>query len=589
MTRRSPSARTGRRSPHLVARLVRLSAITIGLAGLASLTLTRPAHAWDPSTTHQGMLEAGVTRSALHLRWMDASELERGLFSDLRVDPKLLDEAELRLLQLTLRDTHADVGAEPLGGPGACPPAEAPPSTQLFCVDKDVWEQSALGWMRLGMIAEVTPEARLVHHFLDRAKPDATTWEDPELSGLALRRRQITNGEPLAGVLTGTNFDGKAQSALGWLADSEDLLAPTKLYQHLELASTAPTQAERDHHLALALLGIGALLHVVQDLGVPAHARGDGAAFFAKLSAAAGDRGLPLQEFVRVEYGRSDLPGVPTGIPTTAPTGVPLSETLLGHLFGDDSPEAEAQLSPSGVEMGLATLARERFFSESTLPDPRYLEVDQSAAEAAKTLLGDDTGLAAAELEGAQLAPWPAERGYLISSTGRALAAFDTDFEGRIQLYLDETVYREQASTLIPAAVEVTRSLLDLLWPAWPDMRTEGTSAVHIEAPASWASAELLVLVEDERGTRREHDRSPLVIGESNEVALPELGEHERVVLVLLAKRVAGPPIVIEQVLGAKAVERANAPRPTSTTRGPNNEEPGPLGPPPAPIEPQVI
>ena len=62
----------------------RLSAIVLGLvlAGSAS-----SARAWDPSTTHQALLESAVTRSALHLRWMDASGLERGLFTPLRLDP----------------------------------------------------------------------------------------------------------------------------------------------------------------------------------------------------------------------------------------------------------------------------------------------------------------------------------------------------------------------------------------------------------------------------------------------------------------------------------------------------------------------
>ena len=79
---------------------------------------------------------------------MDASELQRGLFSSLRVDPSLLDPAWLRLLELTMRATHADVGARPLGGPGSCPSAGAPAQTQQFCIDRDLWEHDAFGWLR---------------------------------------------------------------------------------------------------------------------------------------------------------------------------------------------------------------------------------------------------------------------------------------------------------------------------------------------------------------------------------------------------------------------------------------------------------
>jgi hypothetical protein len=499
-----------------------------------------PARAWDPSTTHSGMLEAGATRSALHLRWMDASALERGLFSDLRIDPDRLAPDDRRALTLAIHEAHADVGARPLGGPGSCPPADAPPSTQLFCVDEDLWEQSAIGWLRLGMIAEVTPVARQVHHFLDREHPEAPTWSDPQLSGATFRQRQArANGEPLAGVLTGSNFDGQSDSAVAWLADPNDPLAPAQTFAHLELASTASSRAERDHQLALALIGVGALIHVIQDLGVPAHARGDATAFFSPLSPALADRGLPLQEFVRMEYGRRDLPGVAKGIPTTPPTGIPLATTLLGHVLGE-----------AGYE-GLATLASRRYFSESSLPAPRYLEATMTAQEAATALLGEQPTIDPVEAEGALLSPWPADRGYLLSSTGRALSAFDTDLDGRIRLYLDEAVYREQATALVPATVDVTRSLLDLLWPAWPDMTLSRTSA-KLTIPASWTSGRLIAFVETKRGERTIHGEVAITPGSSMQIELPQVEDGQRIVLVLLASREPGPPIVLERLIGVE-------------------------------------
>ncbi|MCA9696288.1 MAG: hypothetical protein KC431_02100, partial [Myxococcales bacterium] len=196
---------------HLRARLGAL-ALSCSLVVFAGTVLTpAPAVAWDPSTTHQGLLEAALTRSALHLRWMDASDLQRGLFTDLRIDPALLSVEERRMIELALRQSHADLGAQPLGGPGSCPRADAPPQTQLFCVDRDLWQQPALGWLRLGMIAEVSPPARHVHHFLDRHDAEAMVWEDRELSPALLRIRQArSNGEPAAGVATGTDFSGKA-------------------------------------------------------------------------------------------------------------------------------------------------------------------------------------------------------------------------------------------------------------------------------------------------------------------------------------------------------------------------------------------
>src|SRR5690606_11075846 len=142
----------------------------------------------------------------------------------------------------------------------------------------------------------------------------------------------------------------------------------------------------------------------------------------------------------------------------------------------------------------------------------------------------------------AVLSPWPAQRGYLLSPTGRALAAFDTDLDGRIRPYLDETTYRDAAATLLPATAAATTSLLDLLWPAWPQTRRDGADALRITAP-EWSSATLTVMVEagngERRGERRIVGRHPLTVADETRVELGTgtLAEGERVVLLLEAQR----------------------------------------------------
>ena len=535
----------------------------VALAALLGLLATsQPAAAWDPSSTHQGLLEAGVVRSALHLRWMDASELQRGLFSPVRLDPDRLDREQRRLLELTIRRAHADVGALPLGGPGACPPADAPADTQAYCVDQDLWEHSALGWLRLGMRAEVTPTARHAHHVLDREQFEAERWQDRRLPAAVLRARQArSNGAPRAGAVAGTNFGGDGPSALAWLSDPDDPLAPTQTYDHLERASTSPSLADRQHHLALGLMGVGALLHVVQDLSVPAHARGDATAFFARLSTAPGDRGLPLQEFVRVAFGRHDLPGLEAGLPDEPPSGQPLAGTVRDHLLGDAS------------YTGLARLARGRFFSEASVPAAAFLDDTLSASEAATALLGDDHGLDPVEVDGAVLSPWPAGRGYLLSPTGRALAAFDTDRDGRIRPYLDETCYRDISTILLPAAVDVTRSLLDLLWPAWPQSERSGSKLTLTPPAEGWATAAAKVFIEGSDGTRRPVGEQALELGTANQLALgAELAAGERHVVVLLATREQGPPIVLEHWFGSATSETNSGTDSEATASQPDDE-----------------
>ncbi len=525
MTRRPLPPRSVRLSG-----LRRASAVLVAAGVL--LATPAPAGAWDPSTTHQAMLEQALLRSALHRRWMDASELQRGVFSSLRVDPGLLDEEERRLLRVAMRRGHADLGATALGGPGACPGADAPAETQQYCVDGDHWELSALGWMRLGILAETVPTERLEHHFLDADDRQAARWIDPTAAGSTTRRRsRRSNGSPTAGVVAASGFAGGGPSAAAWLADPDDPLAPPRMHRHLLRASLASDPDVRDHHLAMALVGTGALLHVVQDMTVPAHARGDALAFFAPLSTVPGDRGLPLQEFARVEYGRRALPAS-VGEPPPRPGGVPTSSTLREHILG------EGEFTAS------------HFLSEGRLPAPMALP-DDLAAEAAATRLLEGSGLDAAETQGARLTPWPAPSGYLTTASGRALAAFETDEAGRIALVLDTAVYRDQAAQLVPRAIDASRSVLDLLWPEFAPPTIAGAGAiVEIEVPDGLRDVECYVLLQDGRGIRRQTQRLDLPgPGRHRLVGLPApTDDGGRVVLVLSGAR-GDTPYVREQVL----------------------------------------
>jgi hypothetical protein len=118
---------------------------TIALA--LALAVPQSAAAWDPSTTHLAITEGALVTSDLHARWMEGSGQRRGLFTPLRVDPKRLDPEERRAIELAFRVAHADSGALGLGGPGACPPLPAPAETVERCVEGDLGEMTALGWV----------------------------------------------------------------------------------------------------------------------------------------------------------------------------------------------------------------------------------------------------------------------------------------------------------------------------------------------------------------------------------------------------------------------------------------------------------
>lgn len=547
----------------------RLVSRILALPLLVGLALApRPAAAWDPSTTHAGLVDQALRRSAVHLRWMAGSELTRGLFTPLRVDPKRLQPGELRLVLQAMERVSEATGSRALGGPGACPGEDAPSVSRRYCVDGERWQMSALGWIQLGVIAELVPSAREVHHFVDRDDPSALSWSDPELPRWLLRLRLSRhNGAPLAGSVNRTNFSGHGPSAIAWIADKGDLLAPPRLYEHLERAYLEPEETARAHHLAMALICVGALLHVAQDLAVPAHARGDVSAFFAPLSGEPGDRGLPLQELARTLYGRRDLPLPTDPAAIGAARGIPMARSILGHLLGE------------GGDEGLIAFAGRRFFSESSTPTPRYLEADLDPEAAAARLL-EGAPLDPVEAAGARLSPWPAARGYLLSGQGRPLAAFDTDDEGRIRAFVDTTVYQDQMKELLPRAADVSRSLLDFVFPGWPTLSLDADRrALSLEVDADVVEPVLLVLHQDGEGKRSVRRKVSLTPGKRNRIAdLPASAESERIVLVLRGRYAGGEPLLWEATLPAKettleAVPGPYVPPPLTSAEGEEEDE----------------
>src|SRR5262249_59156218 len=112
---------------------------------LVGVALPMRARAWDPSTTHVGMLERAAVDGDMHTRWMENSARTRGLFTPLRLDPAKLRPDVRRRIELSMRHAHADSGAVALGGPGACPPIGSPPSAPARRGEAGLWGATPVG------------------------------------------------------------------------------------------------------------------------------------------------------------------------------------------------------------------------------------------------------------------------------------------------------------------------------------------------------------------------------------------------------------------------------------------------------------
>ncbi|MGB1277670.1 MAG: hypothetical protein ACPG77_18140, partial [Nannocystaceae bacterium] len=225
---------------------------------------------------------------------------------------------------------------------------------------------------------------------------------------------------------------------------------------------------------------------------------------------------------------------------------------------------------------GIATFAATRFLSTGRLTPGQTLSEDLSPEQAAQTLL-TDSGLDPVETEGAKLAPWPATSGYVLTATGRPLAAFERDGFGRVRTFLDEAVFRDSLALLLPQALDVSRSLLDHLWPAWPaTQHDQANGTIELDVPASLVEPVVLVLHQRAEGERKIVVKSQLTPGKRNRVrGLPtKLNEKERLVLVLRGKHADGEPVVLEHTLAPTGEGIAGEQLVQPTAAGPNSETP---------------
>jgi hypothetical protein len=293
------------------------------------------------------------------------------------------------------------------------------------------------------------------------------------------------------------------------------------------------------------------------------------------LSPEPGDRGSPLAETARVAFGRAGLPEplALSGRPEEAEARVPTDLHTL--LVGE------------GADEGIAVRAARRFLSDGSLPAPRVIRSDVDAAAAAMLLLGDDrAGLLPVEVEGAVLAPWPAEAGYLRNGAGRALAAWSRDADDVVRLYLDRHVLRQQALALLPVAVDASVRVLDLIFPAWPASSWDAeTDVLELEADPTLHDAELTIVGERGDGTREVLRRVRLLNERSRirDVTPATFPKDAVIVIVLRAKRADGMPIVIERRLDA-AVLTAEPEGETVVPEGPTTRVPVPNKQPRAPV-----
>lgn len=432
-----------------------VGAACAGLVAATCLVTCAPAWAWDAATTHAGMTERALAGSTFHAAIAHRMGRALGAFEPLKLHANHLDADTLRSLNGRL---------EMLDSAGGYRPSFSNADSTL----------TALGWVKAGAVLAKTPPERGRNHFLEpgtRAGLD----DGPGLSGTAhALRLTLGSGATVRDAATGQAFDLEGMPATEWLEAPQNDLGLQTFWNNWQLAIAGTEPSERETALVRALLAMGGVLSVLEDMGQPAFVRNDFRGEFH-------DDGSEFEAFVANRYGVVALPRAAAAV---------ARPSLDSYFVAADG-------------KGLAQATQQRFFSGGTLPHDFRCVPGDTPAEAAK-LVDQSLAFAEPKLEVLDLAASGDTR-YLVRD-GVRIAAYRR-LGDEIHFFFDAVVYADAAKAWLPQVMGYAAGLADHLMRGKLQIAvSEGKARVSLSGLEGMADADasLHVFSEDEAGLRRE-------------------------------------------------------------------------------------
>ncbi len=412
--------------------------LLVAMATSLSMVAVQPASAWEAQTTQVGLAEQAALGSVLHAR-MIALGFKDGLFELLTVPPA--DAPALLAALARLSPSH-----------GTTPDLRG--------------RQTALSWIAAGAAVADAPAEFAVNHFFDpflAAAGKSAGYRRPSRDFIgdvqAVVQRQMGRAKlPLEGV-----------AAPDWITDQRNPFNVDAFYQQYSKAITATSPGQRARHMAAALTALGATLHVLGDMGTPAHVRSDGTTDY--LGADPNDYGSRFEHIAALAFGRL---GVPTSNRVTSRTSV------RGFFSNADG-------------TGLADVTARSYFSSGTLPRASKTDsaVPSSVLIRPKPSLPARLNLMAASgVDGTVLR----------SAAGVCLARYRVS-QGVLSFFTDDDCQLEQINALLPTVVSYQAGLTDFLFRGELTLVVEGAELV-VRSPVALGAGVLSIVSEDAQGVR---------------------------------------------------------------------------------------
>ena len=454
--------------------------IVVGALALALVPVA--AGAWETESTHLGLTEQAAVSSGVHLRLQVGYGRRLGWLEPLVVAPAAFAELYRRL-------------------------ETVPPSSGTRPDNRG--RQTALGWLRAGALLEGIPAARNRNHFYDPVHKTGLTGKGA--GGL---------GEFAWETVAGGGLPGQGMAAPDWIAAKDNELGIDRFWLELERAATAPLPADRDQHLALALMCAGAMLHVLEDMGFPANARDDLREYLSRVGDTGADRGSRTARLATFLYG---VLGVP------AAGKIERREKLRAFFTADDG-------------TGLADVTASRWYSGGTLPaEVHKVPPDASPADVVARVKEAQSFASPAPRE-LFLKRAAGDDGATLRAGGVCLAVYRLR-DDRLSFSLPDECVAEQLTAILPVVGGYATGMLDWLFRGQLEVTVRGGTAVVTAPGLRLGKGTLTVLVEDAQGTRRPAGES--VAGSGDEIGhatVPAGGA--KVVAVFVGVDAAGERIV---------------------------------------------
>jgi len=462
---------------------------------LAFLLVPATSAAYEPAPTHPGLTARALLASKLHAFLRKDCGLKLGLFQPLGLARKAMSPRDFNRLGRDLRRL------DPAGG-------YAPDEQQVL---------RAAGWSMAGSVLAQIPASLNRHHFYCPPLRKGLDDRAPVLGTLLGFLAMLEGGDTVREFFTGTGFDLTGIPATRWIRHEHNRWSVDAFHEALAASVSAPTPALRDHHLALALVALGGVLHVLQDMASPTQVRNDFVdGRLQKLGSSAFDRGSAYERFVARRYGQFGVPRY---------QGAPVRRERIEGFFTNKSWN------------GLADITSVGHFSPGTLPAPVQL-LESTDPQELRQRINGRLSLAKPSLGPIDLACLRRHERCYVEGKHGPLLAYRVDREGQLRFFLDERCYAATARHLLPLAVGYSSGLIDHLLRARITLTADKDGLALTNSGVPMKTARAVVLAENGKGQRGvvAEPKLSLPAGEDGQLARfsPTLPQGTRALYVLV-------------------------------------------------------